>query len=109
MFAILVPATLLPLILTLFWAENKAKKIGLVEQQLAADGVHIDLVSTKKATWPQWIYRTAGQLDVIGLLLLGAGVALILLPLTLANSASNGWKNRKAVFPTSFASPELTT
>ncbi|PAV16768.1 MFS polyamine transporter [Pyrrhoderma noxium] len=93
MFAILVPATLLPLILTLFWAENKAKKIGLVEQQLAADGVHIDLVSTKKATWPQWIYRTAGQLDVIGLLLLGASVALILLPLTLANSASNGWKN----------------
>ena len=31
MFAILVPATLLPLIITLFWSEHKAKRLGIVE------------------------------------------------------------------------------
>lgn len=35
MFAILVPATLLPLIITLFWAENKAKRLGIVDAALA--------------------------------------------------------------------------
>ena len=34
MFAILLPATLAPLIITLYWAENKAKKLGLVEKAL---------------------------------------------------------------------------
>lgn len=33
MFAILLPATLAPLILSLVWAELKAKKLGLVEVQ----------------------------------------------------------------------------
>lgn len=32
MFAILVPATLLPLIVTLFWAERKAKQLGIVDE-----------------------------------------------------------------------------
>lgn len=40
------------------------------------------------------IIRTASQLDVIGLLLLGAAVSLILLPLTLAEEAKNQWRNR---------------
>lgn len=35
MFAILVPATLLPLIITLFWAEQKAKRLGIVDATLA--------------------------------------------------------------------------
>ena len=39
MFAILVPATLLPLISILFWGERKAKRLGIVDQELAANGV----------------------------------------------------------------------
>lgn len=34
-----MPATLLPLILTLFWAERKAKRLGIVDEVLAAEGV----------------------------------------------------------------------
>ena len=33
MFAILIPATLSPLIATLFWAERKAKKLGIVPEE----------------------------------------------------------------------------
>ena len=38
---------------------------------------------------------TLQKLDILGLLLLGASVALILLPLTLAKTAKGGWKNRE--------------
>lgn len=34
MFAILVPASLLPLIITLLWAEQKAKRLGIVDASL---------------------------------------------------------------------------
>ncbi|KAL0570723.1 hypothetical protein V5O48_011242, partial [Marasmius crinis-equi] len=76
MFAILVPAALSPLIITLLWAERKAKRLNLAP---AAPKTNIlDL---------------ARRMDIFGLMLLGAAIALILLPLTLARSAENGWKN----------------
>ena len=91
MFAILVPATLLPLIITLFWAEWKAKKLGILD----------DIVSSvKKPTGLGSIVdktkTVISQLDAIGLVLLAAGVSLILLPLTLSQTASNGWNNRES-------------
>lgn len=55
---------------------------------------HLLLSSQLIDTLVQRIIRTAGQLDVIGLLLLGATVSLILLPLTLAGDAKNQWRNR---------------
>ena len=83
MFAILVPVSLAPLIITLLWAERKARKMNIV---------------TTKTDAPQLSFfaRTilvAEQLDILGLLLIGTSVALILLPLTLSNSAKGGWKN----------------
>ena len=84
MFAILVPASLSPLIVTLFWAERKAKKLGLVPVVHTHNGEPF----YKKA----WTF--AQQLDIVGLVLIGTSVALILLPLTLARSARNGWDNR---------------
>ncbi|KAH8109673.1 drug:h+ antiporter [Phellopilus nigrolimitatus] len=92
MFAILVPATLLPLIVTLFWAERKARRVGLVDTTLAQDGVGRLVIAPAK-TFLAGVRRTAGQLDLIGLVLLGAGVSLILLPLTLAVKAKNEWRN----------------
>lgn len=43
MFAILLPATLAPLIISLRWAETKARKLGLVEAKL-----HPELVRDSK-------------------------------------------------------------
>ena len=83
MFAILIPVSLSPLIVTLLWAERKARKLG---------------VAPTRASGPQLSYfarviSVAEQLDVIGLLLIGTSVALILLPLTLSNNAKGGWHN----------------
>ncbi|KAG6890842.1 hypothetical protein C0992_012481 [Termitomyces sp. T32_za158] len=82
MFAILIPVSLLPLIITLLWAENKAKKLGITPKQN----------STAKGLFEQ-VMDGANRLDVPGLVLIGTCVALILLPLTLSSSAKGGWNN----------------
>lgn len=93
MFAILIPASLSPLIVTLFWAENKAKSLGLVKQNASA---YDDSGSTKADdSFTRKAWRFAEHLDLIGLILLGAAVALLLLPLTLSQTAQSGWKNRE--------------
>ncbi|KAI0759138.1 drug:h+ antiporter [Trametes elegans] len=85
MFAILIPVSLSPLIITLFWAERKAKRLGLVPAPPAKPEVKPSLVRR--------VWTVMDQLDVVGLALLGAAVALILLPLTLAENAKGRWHN----------------
>lgn len=92
MFAILIPVSLSPLIVTLYWAENKAKRLGLVKVDPNAPKASDPF---SKRAW-----HFAEQLDLIGLILLGAAVALILLPLTLSRTTAKGWKGSK--YPSSF-------
>ncbi|KAF5326811.1 hypothetical protein D9619_005127 [Psilocybe cf. subviscida] len=68
MFAILVPTTLSPLIVTLLWAARRLR-----------------------------LRTTASRLDVVGLLLIGASTALILLPITLSKTAKGGWNNASMI------------
>lgn len=84
MFAILVPASLAPLIVTLVWAEWTARKRGYIVDRVQKP--RSILQKTKSAVQ---------KLDLLGLILLGTSVALILLPLTLAQTAKGGWKNRE--------------
>lgn len=83
MFAILVPASLAPLIITLYWAERKAKRLGLAPDSTAFVG---------DTLW-QRVWNFSEQLDLVGLVLVGTAVALILLPLTLTQTAKGGWNN----------------
>ncbi|KAG5639035.1 hypothetical protein H0H81_007648 [Sphagnurus paluster] len=90
MFAILIPVSLFPLIVTLLWAENKARKMGIVQ------------VANEKEAAPQQgllqrLLTTASQLDIPGLLLIGTSVALVLLPLTLSQTAKGGWNNASII------------
>lgn len=86
MFAILVPVSLAPLIITLLWAERKARKLGVI-----ARSKHTD--NNPSESYSRRILNAAEKLDVLGLLLIGTSVALILLPLTLSQSAKGGWRN----------------
>ncbi len=97
MFAILVPASLSPLIITLFWAERKAKRLGLLRAPPAGPDVAQPPVQLPfMRTWWTKSWTFAQQLDIVGLLLVGTSVALILLPLTLARSAKGEWNNRES-------------
>src|ERR1700744_2762977 len=99
MFAILVPVSLAPLIGTLLWAERKAKRMGLVDNtsrpalETRLEDIHPSgpygaccgdrrLKKKKGAGWLKIsrhgegfvakALRTSEQLDVLGLVLLGA-------------------------------------
>ncbi|CAL1710437.1 unnamed protein product [Somion occarium] len=97
MFAILVPASLAPLIVTLYWGERKARKLGLVEEAVRRSAPGYIEPAKITVTPVQRIRRAADQLDLVGLILLGAAVALILLPLTLSQTANSGWKNASII------------
>ena len=94
MFAILIPVSLSPLIITLFWAENKAKALGLVKVHGRSPSAGPKDDSDSSIARKAWFF--AEQLDLVGLILLGAAVALILLPLTLSQTAKSGWKNGRS-------------
>jgi MFS family permease len=82
MWAIILPASFLPLALTLLFNQRKAQRLNLIKKRTRR---RTDLLSVMRRTWY--------DLDVGGLALLSAAVTLILVPLTLAASAKNGWKN----------------
>jgi MFS family permease len=82
MWAIILPASFLPLALTLLFNQRKAQRLNLIKKRTRR---RTDLASIMRRTWY--------DLDVGGLVLLSAAVTLILVPLTLAANAKNGWKN----------------
>ena len=88
MFTILVTATVLPIILTLSYAERKSR---LMAYEKGEASVKLSLKEKFQA-----VFR---QLDIIGLGLLGAAVALIVLPLTLSQTVKHGWKDGMSFFP----------
>ena len=85
MFAIMIPVLLTPAIWTLYVVQRRAKKLVL-----ASGG-------TIKKRGNDTVLRTAWKglvaVDLPGLILLGFAFSLILLPLSLAESADGGWDN----------------
>ncbi|KAG2753577.1 MFS general substrate transporter [Suillus brevipes Sb2] len=95
MFAILVPISLAPLIITLLWAERKAKKLALLDSpKPRARSVSVSTSPSLKheSTLARFL-RSAEQLDLVGLVLLGFAVSLTLLPLTISQTVNGQWKN----------------
>ncbi|KAF5672723.1 major facilitator superfamily transporter [Fusarium denticulatum] len=95
MFAILVPALLIPAILTLYTMQRRGEKAGMVTM---ADSKDVRLgrseATPKNLTyWAKLAYRGLIDIDIVGLILLGFAFSLILLPITLAKSAKGGWNN----------------
>ncbi|KAI7204395.1 hypothetical protein KC316_g1993 [Hortaea werneckii] len=94
MFSIMVPVLLIPAIITLFGIQRKAAKHGMVSIGDSGFARKGDLEKMgKKPSIPQIIWQAVIDIDLFGLTLLGFAFALILLPLTLARSATNGWAN----------------
>ncbi|KAJ5087562.1 hypothetical protein N7456_011178 [Penicillium angulare] len=76
-FAILVPVVGIPLMISLYHSKQKGKK----QRQL--EGIQIRQNPLKKIT----------KLDLVGLILLAAGLTLLLVPITLAATSSNTWRS----------------
>ncbi|KAJ7764706.1 hypothetical protein B0H16DRAFT_1798029 [Mycena metata] len=81
----------------LFWGNRKAKKIRALS--LASPSYARRTQLRDEQPQSRWeLYSHYWRLiDAFGLLLLGAGFALILLPFTLHTRAHNGWKNSSLI------------
>ncbi|KAK2811126.1 hypothetical protein FQN50_002462 [Emmonsiellopsis sp. PD_5] len=83
---IILPTAFLPLALALLLNQRKAKRLHLLKPR-----------PWKGRSFASIIKKSWYDLDVFGLLLLSAGVALILIPLTLAANAKGTWKNTSII------------
>jgi hypothetical protein len=80
--AIVLPTCSIPLLLSLFLNQRKAKKMGILPPSPYRGKSAFQVA---KSLW--------FDLDLFGLLLLATAISLILLPLTLAPRAKGGWTN----------------
>jgi len=74
MFAILTPFAVCPLIITLLYYQHKAKRFAPVSSS------------------PTTFLKFCSDIDLGGIILFVSGLALFLLPITIAASLSHGWK-----------------
>ncbi|TVY83694.1 Siderophore iron transporter mirC [Lachnellula suecica] len=77
---IILPVMFLPLALTLYLNNRKAKKLGLTE---TSPWKGIGFRNIMKSLWT--------ELDIGGIVFLSGAFALILIPLTIASKAKDGW------------------
>jgi hypothetical protein len=72
----------------MFWAQRRAKKIN--DEKNFHDAV---FMAPAEETWMKGMVNTMKEMDVLGLVLITTSLSLVLLPLTLANTADKGWQN----------------
>ena len=110
MWAIIMPASLAPAIAMLFYLERKAQQSGVVNiasskrarreaQALAQEkgetfegGRCVAQAALRQPWWSQ-VKQGLVEIDAFGLVLMGFGWCLLLLPFALKSGAENGWKN----------------
>jgi MFS family permease len=80
--AIVLPVAFLPLALALILNQRKAARLNMLPPMPWKNRTPISVL---RSIW--------FELDIMGLLLLSAAIALILIPLTLAATAKGGWDN----------------
>lgn len=80
MFAIIMPVVVAPAVTVIAMFEHKAQKLVVKETK-------------PKKPWTSIIYQALIDIDALGLILLGFGWSLLLLPFSLYSYADNGWKN----------------
>lgn len=111
MFAIIMPVALGPAIIVLIYLDRKAHNHGIVNmassnaarraaKNLAREqgydaphGTVIAVAAQPESSWTQTAVRNFHEIDAFGLLLLGFGWSLLLLPFSLKTYAQNGWRN----------------
>lgn len=84
--AIVLPAVTVPILAILFLNQRKAKRMGIYPESPMRN----------KSIW-QFLKELFFELDVIGLILITAGFALVLLAITLAGYQSEKWREARII------------
>ncbi|VDB82796.1 unnamed protein product [Peniophora sp. CBMAI 1063] len=96
MWAIILPVSTLPVIGALMWLNFRAKKLGIrpaVEQAAVAETGAERVSQAPTVSLGQRAMAIINELDAFGLILLGFGWSLFLLPFSLESAAKGGWSN----------------
>lgn len=115
MFAIIMPVAISPAIAVLIYLDRKARKNGIVnmassnaerraakelaetEGREAPHGTIVASAAKWDATWTDKLVHNLHEIDAFGLLLLGFGWSLLLLPFSLKTYAEHGWRNQSLI------------
>ncbi|GAA6059139.1 hypothetical protein JCM10212_003886 [Sporobolomyces blumeae] len=97
MFIILIPVVLSPIIVTLFWAQFRARKLGLDSTDIAEINGGTAARAKDTRSFARRMIGHAIDFDAVGLILFGAGWACLLLPLNLVNKATLTWDSYKVI------------
>ena len=90
MWAIIYPVSTIPLFVAMWWAHHRAKKAGDLGKYKTPFQLLGGAELLKALFW---------QLDVVGMILMIAVLALILVPLTLAGGSSTTWHQGHIIAP----------
>ncbi|OCF37481.1 siderophore-iron transporter Str1 [Kwoniella heveanensis BCC8398] len=95
MFCIIVPVTIAPSIIILFWGDYKAKKVGALSLASSSYARQRALGKADQParSLPSLLLYYARQIDAFGLLLLTFSFGCILSPFTLNTTAKGGYTN----------------
>ncbi|RJE23316.1 transporter [Aspergillus sclerotialis] len=85
-FAIILPVIATPMFILLRYNRNKAERKGLLQKRQRSD-----------RTLMQSIVFYIIEFDLLGVVLLAAGLVLFLLPFTIAGSTENDWKSASII------------
>ena len=122
MFAIIMPAALGPAIAVLIFLDRKARRAGIVNmassnaarraaaaaaatsdasRHVGDDAIPHDTIvasapAPENSRWES-LKRNLEEIDAVGLILLGFGWSLLLLPFSLKTYAQHGWKNQSLI------------
>lgn len=91
MFGIILPVCFAPTLIVLFVADAKAKKLSVDPGQSSANTMRAVEGEQRGIVARVGYYLTL--IDAVGLVLIGFGFSLVLLPFNLANGARGGWAN----------------
>lgn len=86
MWFIILPIAFLPLGCALYFNQRKAEALNILPER-----------PWKGRCFSESFRVTWYQLDLLGLILLSAGVVLLLVPLTVANTIENGWHSTSVI------------
>ncbi|GAA5903733.1 hypothetical protein JCM5296_002132 [Sporobolomyces johnsonii] len=100
MFAVIYPVIWIPACITMFWLERRALKDNLNVEAARTGSDYVDASCiaqpAEKTLW-QKVVQVYEEVDTIGLILLGFGWSLLLLPFSLYGGAEGGFHNRSLI------------
>ncbi|KAF6809519.1 siderophore iron [Colletotrichum musicola] len=103
MFAILVPALLVPAIFVLYSIQRRGEKLGMVTMaaskrlRTGADDAGSRVNSEGFSYWILLLWQGLIDIDIVGLVVLGTAFSIILLPFTLAQNYEDGWSSPRII------------